>query len=202
MPITIVEGPDFAGKTTFCMEKCNELMEQGLRIAYVHFPIRKIDDIIIIDTVDPSTVTTINSDMFSKCKPFISESGVQLNMEEIQDVILDNIVENTDSLLTLHKHDFHVFVDRHIMSNIVYRKIYNLPYPKSGKLEKESITELIELAEQIIITPPDEVLIQRRNTSQIGRGVADESLDSVNEKITNILNANLCYNSIRDYASD
>lgn len=170
MSITIVEGADFVGKTTLCMK-----MFANPNSIYVHFPIRE-------DVMFHLSNQSKYEDRFTKCKL----SG---SMEEIQDIIFDNIVANSEPIMYFFNKGFDVIVDRFMLSNEVYRKLHGVAPRKS---ENEFYLQVLGNSKSIILTESDKVLAERCS-SAIKCG---DELDRINEQIDNVLRANQLYKSI------
>lgn len=169
--ITIVEGADFAGKTTYCLDKCWSHVRNGERSAYIHFPIRKNDDVIISDLTET---------MFTECGELVGD------MTKIQHIILENIIVNAKSILALHSEGYNVYVDRYLLSNIVYRQLHNIPMEQ---VVDGFVKILMRIAKHEIMVHDDEVLKERCKANTI---YGDE-LDTINEQLENVLKANHIY---------
>lgn len=180
MSITIFEGTDFAGKTTKAMSKMSET-EPSI---YIHFPIRKQSDVVGGDFSD-----------FRVCGSFIDKDGKLLPLDVIQEVILVNITSNIVAILSYYNKGYHVYIDRFILSNIVYRQLHGVPitYGCYGFFVTLAAQLLLSIAKHDIMVPPNEVLAARHLASR-----RDESeFDKLNEQIENIYRTNEAY---REYA--
>jgi thymidylate kinase len=177
--IVIVEGADMVGKTTFCMNRYNLDLAVGHKVAYIHFPIRSQSDVV----ASPSEV-----DNFSKC--ILTGS-----MSDIQDIILDNIIDNTKAILDMHNNGYHIFIDRYMLSNIAYRKLHDVTLNPLFKIAVNPYyIAVMNAAEHITMIENDEILIARHN-SRSRPGL--DSLDEVNEQIDNILKANSIFAELK-----
>jgi len=193
MSIIIVEGADYAGKTTTCMTIFDE-ESLWYNTVYIHFPIRDITkDIIASDsalTSDNMVADDTNSrgcnGSFVECPPFKN-----LTMTEIQDAILKNIVDNAKPIMRLWESGYRVIIDRYILSNLVYRYINHVPAPIIP--DDESFTTLMSVAEHCILSPDSSVLLERRRSDT--RCKTNDVLDEVNEQEDNIISANQAYHN-------
>lgn len=169
--ITIVEGADFVGKTTFCLESCWAHSINNEKTAYIHFPIRKADDVIISHETKAKLV---------ECDKLVG------NMAEIQHIILENIIKNAWPIFVLHFEGFNVYVDRYLLSNIVYRQLHNIPMEV---INDRYVKILMDYAEHKIMVCDDDLLRERCEANII----QGDELDTINERLDNVLKANKIY---------
>lgn len=199
MSITIVEGCDLAGKTTFCMSEIEKLAPSQSLILYVHFPIRQEADIQF--HIPGDFGQNKYRDMFTFCKP-LSVNGIPVgSAEHIQDIIFANIVVNSEPIWKLYKLGFTIFIDRYIHSNIVYRKLNGCRQVSKDSLPDDDILSKIRYAvsimvasKLIVIVHDDQTLIDRHMKKDSSRGI--DELDRENEQLKNILNANNLYRHV------
>lgn len=179
--IKIIEGPDFAGKTTLAKQLFNEDTANNINAIYVHFPIRNIKDDII------ANFYIINNKPFIQCDDLNNKS-----MDEIQDIILNNLIDNASTIIDLHNSGVNVYIDRYIMSNIVYRLVHNISLPV---IDNTDCDNLIEIAETVLLLPNVDLLLERCNTD---RGKKNDLLDKINETEDKIILASYYYNKLSE----
>lgn len=129
MPITIIEGCDFAGKTTYA----KNILKKTKGI-YIHFPIRDRQKDILCS--NPSYFNLYHDrKIASEFSEIILNST--LDQKIIQDLILLNMEYNALTIIKFHLLGYNVVIDRFIYSNAIYRLIsvedeeemwYNLPF--------------------------------------------------------------------------
>lgn len=199
MPITIVEGPDFAGKTTYCFQQIRKL-NSDYNAAYVHFPIRRREDVL---------TALSNSKLEQDCSPeqfYTCKSFAGKNISEIQDIIFENLVLNAYPILQLHDKGYHVYIDRYIHSNVVYRQLHSLLGDsidhilfslgdsvdiKAIESEITNMTELLKLADIVMLIPDEQTLLERKANQRTDKPA--DNLDQINEEEKNIIKARELY---------
>lgn len=198
MSVTIVEGADFAGKTTYCLDECHKLDFQDINVAYIHFPIRRTEDVMILPSsellknkFDPANIK------FEFCESFKDKKGNTLSPADIQNIIANNLTTNAINIMKLYDMGFHILIDRYILSNIVYRQFYNINHNFSflWAISDSYVVKLMSIAKHKIITHDDEVFIKRHSVNHIS---VDCELDKNNEIIANVLTVNNIYRSYLD----
>lgn len=149
MSLTVLEGPDYVGKTTYCKQKYEDLAALGEKVVYVHFPIKSIDDFCFSRDID----------VYFMCLKSLKGKS----QSEIQDIILENIIDNSELLKKLYLDGFHVIIDRFIFSNYVYRKIIcNENINLSFYTKNELIRFILDNARINILSEEENVLLKRK----------------------------------------
>lgn len=113
--IIIVEGNDGAGKTTYCEYLKKVYKEQNKNYCYFHFPILGENDY-STDVLDKKYIQVLDSNLLN-----IKDENKK------QDLIFDNIEQNSGIILNLYNMGYNVIIDRYIISNKVYRLLNNCP---------------------------------------------------------------------------
>jgi hypothetical protein len=176
MTITIYEGADYVGKTTKAITDAKQ--NNGI---YVHFPIRYENDVRNYSCVP--------------CKfTYIAFESLE-NISQIQEIILQNIINNCEEILRLHKNNANVFIDRFAMSNYVYRKLLcsnmsedYFDAPRKNLL----IVKVLSHANINILTCSIEIIKDRMKD----RIESETYIDIVTEKYENIERALILFASI------
>lgn len=110
MSIIIFEGADFTGKTTAIS---NLIKNEKSSFIYIHFPIMTEND---YSEILESAIKKID----------LQKSDYE-NMLILQNKFLFNIIENSKLILDMYNCGFNVYLDRYILSNVVYRSVFGLP---------------------------------------------------------------------------
>ena len=113
--IIIVEGNDGAGKTTYCEYLKKVYKEQNKNYCYFHFPILGENDY-STDVLDKKYIQVLDSNLLN-----IKDENKK------QDLIFDNIEQNSGIILNLYNMGYNIIIDRYIISNKVYRLLNNCP---------------------------------------------------------------------------
>ncbi len=198
MPITIFEGTDFAGKTTKAKKELDRCFNEGVPAIYLHFPIRKSSDIDIVNR------PTLDASDFKMCPPLVDQDGNMLPLSVIQEIILMNIVANVRPILDYHDRGCNILIDRFILSNIVYRKLHNVPITSTcfNSLLAPPMQRLLEVARHDIIVPTEtELALRERHAAQSRYSPEctqavirlNDEFDKLNEQLDNIYNTNKMY---------